>query len=148
MPALETGVVLGANAREEGALLAPEARHAPVPPIGWNAGPVRGQPGSSRCQELSDLALDAQVIHGLAARRLEGGTDSTPNTPVFLGSAADAWIAPHMAGRGPNEGAAKTSVRRRSGPSPAPGAAWASTSPGPPSRPGMRSSRRDATQSR
>src|SRR5438445_11534195 len=77
MPALEAGVVLGADAREEGDLLAPEARHAPVPPIGWNAGPVRGQPGSSRCQELSDLALDAQVIHGLAARRLEGGTDST-----------------------------------------------------------------------
>src|SRR5438552_3845386 len=97
MPALETGVVLGADAREEGDLL------APVPPIGWNAGPVRGQPGSSRCQELADLALDAQVIHGIAARRLEGGTDSTPNTPVFLGSAADAWIAPQMTGRGPNE---------------------------------------------
>src|SRR5438445_13705934 len=94
MPALETGVVLGADAREEGDLLAPEARHAPVPPIGWNAGPVRGQPGSSRCQELSDLALDTQVILGLAARRLEGGTDHTHTTPYLLLSLDEHRSAP------------------------------------------------------
>src|SRR5437879_2892376 len=81
---LAAAVVLDADAGEEGDLLAPEARHASQPSVARQAGPLRCEAGTPRCEELADVVCVAHHPTVRAGGSALGGTASTPNSHVFL----------------------------------------------------------------
>ncbi|BCW56052.1 hypothetical protein NicSoilB11_34740 [Arthrobacter sp. NicSoilB11] len=61
VPAFQPGVIVHADARQPGHLLAAQPRYAPPAAVRFNAGLLRGDAPTAGGQELSDLG---SVIHG------------------------------------------------------------------------------------
>jgi hypothetical protein len=91
--ALESRVVLDADARQEGDLLASQAGHAPVAAERGQAGALRGDLRPAGRQELADLVGVAHATpQGTPAPSGVGGTGSTPITRAFLDVSSGGWM--------------------------------------------------------
>src|SRR2546430_1190444 len=103
LAAFQLRVVLDADAREERHLLAPQPGD-PSPAVDAQPGPLRGDPGPSRGQELADLVSAAHAVHGREGMASWGGAASTPidlisliaAVPLTIGAmAAEALLTQH-----------------------------------------------------
>lgn len=79
--AFEAGVVVDADACEQGDLLAAQPGHAPVAAVGGQSGLLRGDLRATRGEEFTDVALG---VHPARLRRRERGWGvlSVPVTTV------------------------------------------------------------------
>jgi hypothetical protein len=83
--ALETGVIVDADSREQGDLLAPQALHPTFAAVGGQPGLLRADPRPAAGQELLDISA---VIHGPDTRTRPGNEPGPVSTRISRSSRA------------------------------------------------------------